>query len=74
MHRSRSPIRPWSAFLATVATMALAGPVDAQGTAVVRVETRMDHPDVRFSFWGATEGTISPGGAASGHGTGPGPV
>lgn len=46
------------------AVLALAGMAHAaagQGTAIVRVESRMPHANVKFSFIGAVEGTVSPG-------------
>lgn len=47
--------------LTALAVVATGDPAAAQGTAVVRVESRMDHPNVRFSFFGAMQGTLGLG-------------
>jgi len=54
-------IRYATMFAAVLVSAAAADSAVGQGTAIVRVESRMSHPDVRFSFFGTVEGTVSPG-------------
>lgn len=58
--------------LAALVLASVAQPAAGQGTAVVRVESRMSHPDVRFSFFGAAEGTLTPGEQLQASGLAPG--
>ncbi|MGI9626248.1 MAG: hypothetical protein ACR2QM_05375 [Longimicrobiales bacterium] len=47
--------------MAALAALVMVDEVAGQGTAVIKVESRMPHPDVRFSFFGEVQGTVSPG-------------
>ncbi|MDH3223982.1 MAG: hypothetical protein OEO23_09715 [Gemmatimonadota bacterium] len=60
-HPVTSRPRVRSLVLATLAALGASDSVAGQGTAIVRVESRMSHPDVRFSFFGDVTGTVSPG-------------
>ncbi len=48
-------------FTASATLFAAVGAVAQSGTAIVRVESRMDHPDVQLSFFGDFQGTIGIG-------------